>query len=177
MRAVLLASAIAATLVGFAPIESRPTRRRGLGGFAHGSAESGGDVAHAGGYGGYYGGHYAQPAAVGWYGANGCWNCGVDGWGDWGDGWGAATTGAAVGAATGASVAAAANNSAYDAGYTAGQTATAPQGKTYAALPPGCTLEERGGYPYYFCSSSNAWLAPAYGANGVYYQVVAPPTV
>jgi hypothetical protein len=49
--------------------------------------------------------------------------------------------------------------------------------RTYAALPPGCSFFKRGQYPYYFCSGTpnSYWLAPAYGANGVYYQVVPDP--
>jgi hypothetical protein len=158
------------------------------GGFVHGTAASGGEVAHTGAYGTSYGdrgygGYYAQPAALGWYGANGCWSCGVDGWGNWGDGWG----GAAAGAAIGAAAATAANNAAgsyndnaaaiYNAGVAAGAAAApGPVGKTYAALPAGCAFAKRGQYPYYYCAGATPyWLAPAYGANGVYFQVVPTP--
>jgi len=52
-----------------------------------------------------------------------------------------------------------------------------PVGATYAALPSGCAYAPRGQYPFYSCGAGPAvyWLAPAYGANVVFYQVVAAP--
>jgi hypothetical protein len=67
----------------------------------------------------------------------------------------------ATGAAIASANTAAATSSAYAAGYA--------QGASYAALPSGCTMA--GGY--YQCG--NTWFKPAYGANGVFYQVVPPP--
>ena len=63
-----------------------------------------------------------------------------------------------------ASSSAAASN-AYAAGYAAGST--------YAALPGGCSYAPVNGASYYACNGM--WLQPAYGANGVFYRVVAAP--
>ncbi|HEX2943264.1 MAG TPA: hypothetical protein VHO91_19585, partial [Rhodopila sp.] len=72
-------------------------------------------------------------------------------------GWGAAAAGAAVGATVGVAAGAA--------------MATAAAPSNYAALPAGCIY--RPVFARYECSGT--WLAPAYGANGVYYRVVAAP--
>ena len=48
-----------------------------------------------------------------------------------------------------------------------------PIGATYGALPGSCAYTSYGGAPYYNCGG--AWMAPAYGANGVYYRVVPAP--
>lgn len=157
------------------------------GGYEHGTAANSQGVAHASDYGGYYhgtaagpngaehtgaygttttsvnGAYYHQPAVVNNYGAS-CYNCGAPGWGG-------VAAGAAVGVAAGVAVGAAAASApvvTYP-GYPA--PAYAPP-MAYAALPPGCFY--RPAFQRYECGGG-AWLAPAYGANGVYYQVVSPP--
>lgn len=124
----------------------------------------------------YYGGGYAYPAyhpptTVNVYGS-GCYNCG---------GWntaGAAAAGVAVGMVAGAAVAsantAAATTSAYNAGVAAGTaSASFSPGAVYAVLPSGAHVVNQNGLTYYV--SGNTWFKPAYGANGVYYTVVAAP--
>jgi len=94
----------------------------------------------------------------------------------------AAVTGAAVANANAANANAAATSSnAYNAGYNAGATTAttavvaAPvaysMGQIVAALPAGCITPTVQGTTYYLCG--NNWFAPASGANGVYYKVVA----
>ena len=132
----------------------------------------------------YYG--YHPPTTVNYYGAS-CSN--VNGWAT-----AAAVTTAAV--ATSAVISAntaAATSNAYNSGYNAGASTgsqqvvisqPAPQpvaynytvGQTFAALPPGgitstATVQ---GTTYYLCGTT--WFSPAFGANGVYYRVVPPPT-
>ncbi len=106
---------------------------------------SGASAYHPPGYGGYAGyPAYHPPVAVPYYSASGCNGCAV-------------AAGAIVGMTAGAAVARAA-------------TAPAPAPVAYAALPAGCVyrlLPHR-----YDCGGM--WLAPTYGANGVYY-VVSPP--
>jgi hypothetical protein len=89
----------------------------------------------------------------------------------------AAATGVAVGSAVGSMVDENADADDFSAGYNAGMVAsgppTLPLGQTYASLPPGCNLQTFSQNTYYQCG--NAWLQPAYGANGVYYTVVTPP--
>ena len=46
-------------------------------------------------------------------------------------------------------------------------------GEIYGTLPPNCALTPEGNVTYYHCA--NMWLEPAFGANGVYYRVVAAP--
>ncbi len=46
-------------------------------------------------------------------------------------------------------------------------------GVNYAALPAGSMAINKNGTTYYL--SGNTWFQPAYGANGVYYRVVAAP--
>jgi hypothetical protein len=129
----------------------------------------------------YYGAAYPAyhpPVAVNTYGST-CYNCG---------GWpaaGAAAAGVAVGVVAGAAVASAHNtavaSNAYNAGYVAGATAPAPApvntsfapGAIYAVLPAGCISPSVHGGTYYLCG--NTWFQPAYGANGVFYRVVAAP--
>jgi hypothetical protein len=108
-------------------------------------------------YGGstYYGG-YHPPAVVNQYYGTGCYACG---------GWGAAgavAAGVAVGAAVGAAASA---NAAAAAAYA--------YGDVYAALPAGCVYAPYYGTAYYHCGFT--WFSAAYGANGVYYRVVAAP--
>jgi hypothetical protein len=69
----------------------------------------------------------------------------------------AAAAGAVAGVAVGAAVGAAA--------------ASAAALAAYATLPAGCAYQS--GPQEYYCGG--AWLAPAYGANGVYYRPVPPP--
>ncbi|MFL9869714.1 hypothetical protein PQR67_36575 [Paraburkholderia fungorum] len=114
------------------------------------------------------------------YGSS-CYNCG---------GWstaGAAAAGVAVGVVAGAAVVWAHNTAvaanAYNAGYVAGATTAPPQSATvntsfapgaiYAVLPTGCISPSVHGGTYYLCG--NTWFQPAYGANGVFYRVVAAP--
>ncbi len=89
---------------------------------------------------------YHAPVAVP-YAAGGCYGC-------------AAAAGAVVGLAAGAAIASAAHP-------------VYPIGTAYAALPGGAVFVERNGLSYYQMGST--WLQPAYGANGVYYTVVAAP--
>jgi hypothetical protein len=117
---------------------------------------------------------YHPPAAVPYYPATGCYGC-------------AAAAGAVVGMAAGAAVAsantAAATSSAYSSGYAAGSATTAAayaapppvyaMGVSYATLPPGATAVQKYGTTYFLVG--NTWFLPAYGANGVYYRVVAAP--
>jgi hypothetical protein len=137
------------------------------GGFWHGTAVGRGGAVHAGDYGGYYhstavgaggvyhttgyGAYYHQPVVVNSYGAS-CLNCGAVGWG------GGAV---AAGAIAGAALASAAAASAW------------PVGTTYGYLPSGCAYTYAAGQAYYRCA--DGWLRPAYGANGLYYRVVAAP--
>jgi len=72
----------------------------------------------------------------------------------------AVAAGAIVGATAGVSVASAA----------AQVHAPAPSPAAYAALPAGCVYRP---FPHkYDCGGM--WLAPVYGANGVYYVVSSP---
>jgi hypothetical protein len=94
---------------------------------------------------------------------------------------GAASTNAyAAGVAAGSASTAAATTSAYNAGVAAGASgAAAPaggnyvMGVNYASLPAGAMVIPKNGATYYL--SGNTWFRPYYGANGVYYQVVAAP--
>jgi len=145
----------------------------GPGGFAHAGGTAGyGWHGSAGGWGGGYHGYgyhgygYHQPVTVNHYYGGGCYGCG--GWG------GAAVAGAvglAAGAAVGAAAASANSANAYAAGVAAG--AAYAIGTTYAALPAGCAYSPVGGASYYNCGGY--WFQPAYGSNGVYYQVVPTP--
>ena len=47
------------------------------------------------------------------------------------------------------------------------------EGVNYATLPAGAMAINKDGTTYYL--SGNTWFQPAYGANGVYYRVVAAP--
>jgi hypothetical protein len=90
---------------------------------------------------------YHPPVAVPYY-SQGCYGC-------------AAAAGAVAGAAVGAAVASANPGPAY------------VMGTNYATLPPGSVPVYRGGTTYYV--NANIWFMPAYGANGVYYDVVPAP--
>ena len=128
----------------------------------------GGTAYHAEGtpyYGAAYPG-YHPPTTVNYYGS-GCYNCG---------GWntaGAAAAGMVVGAAVASSAASANTAAATSAAYSAGVAAGYAMGAVYATLPAGCSPGTVNGKNYYVCGS--AWFQPAYGANGVYYRVVAAP--
>jgi hypothetical protein len=100
------------------------------------------------------------------YYGTGCYGCG--GW----NAAGAAAVGLAAGAAIGSANANAQAANAYAAGVAVG-SATAI-GSIETTLPPACTYTPQGGASYYNCSGT--WLMPAYGANGVFYRVVAPPS-
>jgi len=103
----------------------------------------------------------------------GCYNCG--GW-NAGAAWAAGVTGAVAGAAVGAAAANAANANAYAAGVVAGAAAARPvyvMNDIYPALPSGCSYSPYSGVAYYQCAGT--WFSPYYGANGMYYRVVAPP--
>jgi hypothetical protein len=122
-------------------------------------------------HGGYYGA-YNAPTVVNAYGT-GCYNCG-----GWNTG-GAVAAGVLAGAAVGAAAASSANNqAAYSAGVAAGAAsatiAANPPGTLYGSLPAGCTYKPIGAQAYYSCTDG-LWFMPAYGANGVYYRVVAAP--
>lgn len=136
------------------------------GGYWHGTAAGPGGVAHGSDYGGYYhgtavgpdgvahtgvyGNYYHQPAVVNAYGGT-CYGCGAGAWG--------AGAAVAAGAVAGAAVATAAH--------------AWPVGVTYGYLPGGCAQVFVGGVSYYQCGAG--WLRPAYGANGVIYEVVPAP--
>jgi len=151
-------------------------------GWRGGTASGGGGNWHAtgaggqttyGGYHSYYGGYYGRyhpPTVINAYGV-GCYNCG--GW----NAGGAAALGVVGGMALGSTLTAAAqanSANAYAEGVAAGTAAMMPSyGAIYASLPGGCFYSPYGGFTYYRCSSY--WLSPAYGANGVYYRVVAAP--
>jgi hypothetical protein len=130
----------------------------------HWAGESNGAYAYGSHYygGSTYYGAYHPPAVVNQYYGTGCYSCG---------GWGAAAAGLAVGTAIGAAAATTAN-------LNAAAAATAAYrgyivGDTYAALPAGCNYTPMGGTVYYSCGGP--WFTPYYGANGMYYRVVAPP--
>jgi hypothetical protein len=157
------------------------------GGYWHGgAATSSGGYAHASDYGGYYhstaagpygaehtgaygraattvpyGNYYHQPAVANYYGAR-CYNCGG---GSWGAPPGAAVATGAIGFAAGAVTGAAVANAAAPA------APAYPVGAAYAALPGGCAYRPLA--REYDCGAM--WLAPAYGANGLYYSVVPAP--
>ena len=132
---------------------------------AGGESASGYHTYHEGSYatyhgdaaGHYYGGTYSSyhpPTTVNQYYDSGCTDCG---------GWAAAGA-AAAGVAAGRA-----------AGYAAASAASAPppppgQGAIYTALPAGCVY--RPILQVYGCEGMA--LKAAYGANGVYYRVVAP---
>lgn len=136
----------------------------GFGGFHDGGGfvargPEGGVVAggwHAGGVGGYGGTWHADG-----YHAGGVWGGGYGYHGPvvvnsyYGAGCYACAGAAAIGAA--AAVTAARNYAI---------------GATLATLPSGCMNRIVNGVAYYICD--NAWLAPRYGNNGVYYVVVNP---
>jgi hypothetical protein len=116
---------------------------------------SGASVYHPPGYAGYAGyPAYHPPVAVPYYSGNGCYGC-------------AAAAGAVVGATAGVVAGAAI------AGAAAPPPVYAPSYApvVYATLPPGCAYQP--GPQEYFCGGT--WFAPGYGANGVYYRVVAAP--
>jgi hypothetical protein len=127
----------------------------------HWAAESNGQYAYGNHYTGTstYGGAYHPPAVVNQYYGTGCYNCG--GWGTAG----AVAAGVAVGTAVGVAAATNANAAAAAASY--------PYGDIYAALPVGCAYAPYYGVAYYHCGYT--WFTPNYGANGIYYRVVAPP--
>ena len=116
---------------------------------------SGASVYHPPGYGGYPGyPAYHPPVAVPYYSAAGCYGC-------------AAAAGAVVGATAGMAVGAAAASAARPGGICAARRAGGLcefAGRLHLPNP----------LPHeYECAGT--WFAPAYGANGVYYRVVAPP--
>lgn len=128
------------------------------GGYYHGSSATASGTEHTGAYGtttASYGNDYHQPAVVNNYSAS-CGNCG--------GGWGGAAAGAAVGVTAGVAMGAATAH-APPPGY------AAPLPAAYAALPVGCLW--RPALQRYACGTT--WLAPGYGANGVFYQIVPPP--
>ena len=52
-------------------------------------------------------------------------------------------------------------------------TTTYAMGMNYAAVPAGSMAINKNGTTYYL--NGNTWFQPAFGANGVYYRVVAAP--
>ena len=131
---------------------------------AYGTTAVGGYNRSYSGYDHYYGGTYAAyhpPTVVNHYYSSGCYDCG---------GWstaGAVAAGAAVGTAAGA----AATAGAYNAGVAAGSAYT--MGAIYGTLPGGCVYSQVGAIGYYKCGGT--WFKPSFGANGLYYRVVAAP--
>jgi hypothetical protein len=87
-----------------------------------------------------------------------------------------AVVGATVATAAESSNTAAATTNAYDAGVAVGSAQAAgtyAMGALYPTLPSGCVEPTVKGVAYYLCG--NTWFQPTYGANGVYYKVVAAP--
>jgi hypothetical protein len=137
-------------------------------------------------YGGYFNGptgtwngSVGQPAVVNHYYSSGCYSCG-----GWAARPGATATGdsskLALGTALGAGAlnsetadSAAAVANAHASAVAAGSARPYPINAKYATLPAGCAYHPVGGMTYYICNGS--WLSPAYGANGIYYRVVAMP--
>jgi hypothetical protein len=140
-------------------------------------------------YGGYFdgpngtwNGSVGQPAVVNHYYGGGCYSCG-----GWAEPAGSASTGNSsklgLGTALGAAslnaetadedAVTAASANAHAPGVAAGSGRGYPLGARYATLPVGCAYHPVGGMTYYACNGS--WLSPAYGANGIYYRVVATP--
>lgn len=136
-------------------------------------------------YGGYFNGptgtwngSVGQPAVVNHYYGNGCYSCG-----GWAAPAGAASTGGSTKLALGTALGAgalnsetadsAANTDGPANAHAAGSARPYPINAKYATLPAGCAYHPVGGMTYYICNGS--WLSPAYGANGIYYRVVAMP--
>lgn len=82
-------------------------------------------------------------------------------------------TGAAVGAVAEANTQAAASASSYAAGVATGEAIATPPGGVYTTLPGNCLYKPTGATNYFQCGGM--WLAPSYGANGLYYKVVPAP--
>ncbi|KDR38066.1 hypothetical protein [Caballeronia glathei] len=151
---------------------------------AYGGTASGGEgtwhatnsygTTYRGGYDTYHGGYYAgyhPPTVINHYSTS-CYNCG--GW-NTGNAWAAGVAGLAAGATIGAAAASANTANAYAAGVAAGAAAQPVyvMNSVYPALPAGCTYSYMVGSAYYHCGA--AWFSPYYGANGMYYRVVAGP--
>jgi hypothetical protein len=134
---------------------------------------------------GTWNGSVGQPAVVNHYSSSGCYSCG-----GWAAPAGAALTGGGAKSVLGTALGAAALNSetgdgavaaggnaapasAYGQGVAPGSGRPYPIGAKYATLPAGCAYHPVGGMAYYTCNGS--WLSPAYGANGIYYRVMAMP--
>ena len=68
-----------------------------------------------------------------------------------------------------------ATSNAYSAGYVAGANNHGVRDGRYLsdAAGSGCMTPTVSGVSYYLCG--NNWFLPSYGANGVYYRVVAAP--
>lgn len=64
---------------------------------------------------------------------------------------------------------------AYAQGYAAGMASRArtPVGAIYTQLPANCAMQSVQGRTLYSCD--NTWFQPNFGANGVFYRVVAAP--
>lgn len=104
------------------------------------------------GYGGYA--PYYRPVGVPYYHPGCYYDCGA-----------AVAAGAAVGLAAGAVAGAAIAR--------ANTVPLYPMGADFSTLPAGATYVDRGGVTYYQVGTS--WFRPSFGANGVYYSVVAAP--
>ncbi len=198
MKAILPLLAAALLATGFHTTASAWARANawggrtagGFGGFTHATTRSGGSTTHswyggtshtnryggtttgaygygavhttAGGFTTYhppaygYGGYapYYRPVAVPYYHPGCYYSCG-------GAVAAGAVAGLAVGAVAGAAVARATAIPAY------------PLGAHFSALPTGAVYVDRGGVTYY--QVGNTWFTPAFGANGVYYNVVPAP--
>lgn len=125
-----------------------------------GGVNANGGTWHSDGYHGnsYYAGGWHSPTVVNNYVGGGCAGC----WG--GGGWGGAVAGAAVGTAVGVAAGAAIASAARP--YPVGQVIVTPPAS-------GCGYQGYAGVNYYVCGPT--WFRPYYGANGLYYKVVAPP--
>ena len=143
----------------------------GHGGGGHGGGGHGGGGWHGGGRGGHGHGH------GGWNGYNG--NVYVGGGYDDGWGWGAADD-AVAGMAVGAAIDDADQPSTVIVEQPPVVVVQQPTGSISSIgaqvtmLPPGSQGRSVGGTQLYQCG--DAWYKPYFGANGVYYEVVPPPS-
>lgn len=150
-------------------------------GMVTGTASSDGTVVHAGRYGvteEQNGAYYHSPYAADSVKSSGCNYCGGGSWTY------EASDNPALAAGTVSPVDGAMPGTVGGAGSkpiltSQGPAAAAmPQatGKVLASLPAGCSYKPVNGQPLYSCpGQAVAWLAPVYGANGLYYRGVAGP--
>ena len=103
-------------------------------------------------------------------GGRGGWSGGRGGHGG-GGGWGWGIAGAAI---AGALIVAAAQPQTVIVEQQYAPSALPPYGTEITALPPGCVSQNVNGTIMYQCGL--VWYRPLFGSNGVYYEVVPPPS-